>query len=86
MYKQLSNEVEQDDFTDSSKQIKPLEIFSINNKFIYTLNKSLLFERKSKSKTKVRVNGLNLSEGKQNLFELARVRVKRVRVKRSKLL
>ena len=37
-----------DDFTDSSKPTKPLEIFSINNKTIYTLNKSLLFERMSK--------------------------------------
>ena len=79
-----------DDFTDSSKPTKPLEIFSINNKTIYTLNKSLLFERKSKFlvakmlcseilrfsnlllENKVRVNGLNLSKGMQNLFELAR--------------
>ena len=35
---------------------------------------------------KVRVNGINLTKGKQNLFGLGGVRVKRVRVKRSKLL
>ena len=42
------------------------------------MNKSFLFERKSKFpivkillETKVRVNGLNLSKGKQNLFELS---------------